>query len=182
MKLDYITRPSFYSLDQCQSIAEKLATEKEIGLNDAPAGRTIKTAQVDLVAWKNAREYLGELEDAVALVNQQMFGFEIYKMSPFECVNFNQYHDSEQGEYSWHKDSIKNELYDYKLTVIANISTEAYRGGHFELFLNEPLHIKEFDEPGCVIVIPSYTQHRVTPVTNGVRKTVSFWIRGPAFR
>jgi PKHD-type hydroxylase len=94
-------------------------------------------------------------------------------------INYNVYDSKKQGEYAWHKDVELNKIYDLKLTVLANISTEAYTGGNFELVLHEPVHIKEFDDPGAVLIFPSFLMHRVTPVETGIRESVSLWLPGP---
>jgi PKHD-type hydroxylase len=132
--------------------------------------------------WRDVRSLLGGLEDAVHHINKEYFSFNIYRMTDYDSINHNVYLDSEQGQYEWHKDFSLDRMYDLKLTVIANISTTPYEGGKFELFVNEPLHIKEMDIPGSVLIFPSFLNHRVNPVTQGTRETISFWVPGPHFK
>ena len=42
--------------------------------------------------------------------------------------------------------------------------------------------LEEMNRQGTVIVFPSDTQHRVTPVTKGVRYSLVNWFEGPAFK
>jgi PKHD-type hydroxylase len=97
-------------------------------------------------------------------------------------INYNTYHQDNNGEYGWHKDVELDKIYDIKLTVIANVSTASYTGGEFDLFMNGPVHVQQLDEPGSVLIFPSYFAHRVRPVISGTRKTISMWIKGPNFR
>ena len=74
-----------------------------------------------------------------------------------------------------------------------------YKGGDFELLtgLNEdsediandlkgdgyfkttPVNLPHFKEKGYAIFFPSYTYHRVKPVTEGTRRSLVVWFRGP---
>jgi PKHD-type hydroxylase len=55
-----------------------------------------------------------------------------------------------------------------------------FEGGNFEIGGE---HIKTPRcEEGSIIVFPSYTPHRVTPVTKGIRYSVVTWFVGPPFR
>jgi PKHD-type hydroxylase len=103
-------------------------------------------------------------------------------MTDYDSINHNVYVDSDDGQYGWHKDAALGEMYDLKLTVIANISTTPYKGGNFEIFVNSPCHIAELDTPGSALIFPSFLNHRVKPVTQGTRETLSFWIPGPNFK
>jgi len=70
---------------------------------------------------------------------------------------------------------------DFKLTAILNISEEPFKGGEFDLFVNGEMNIPSIDKPGSLLVFPTFTMHRVRPVTQGVRKTASMWLSGPKF-
>ena len=57
------------------------------------------------------------------------------------------------------------------------------RGGHGELelrFGKDPITIGK--ERGLIALFPSYTMHRVTPVTKGTRYSLVAWVSGPAFK
>ena len=71
-----------------------------------------------------------------------------------------------------------------KLSVSINLSDpNTYEGGQFEMDLGEgPFVLEEMNRQGTIIVFPSDTQHRVTPVTKGVRYSLVNWFEGPAFK
>lgn len=111
--------------------------------------------------------------------NEQNFGFDLYGI--VEDLQYTIY-DSLGDHYNWHTD-LSYGLSPYrKLTVSVQLSDPTeYEGGE--------LQIKDSDEPitlnkklGAVSMFPSYTLHRVTPITKGVRKSLVVWVTGKAFR
>ena len=40
----------------------------------------------------------------------------------------------------------------------------------------------ELRKKGSILIFPSFVEHRVTPVTKGVRKSLVGWYEGPKFR
>lgn len=67
-----------------------------------------------------------------------------------------------------------------KLTVLAFLNDD-YEGGKFWVNANgNPFYPPQ--EPGTVIVFPSYMVHGVEPVTKGVRYSVVTWMVGPYFK
>jgi len=183
MKYQY-WHASMFTVEQCKELNDNLIRDHaECELFHNPAEGATKTANVRLAHWKDAKKYLGKLEEYARLINEQYFGFDMYTMREMACVNFNQYHEENQGEYDWHYDGHINEIYDTKLTVILNTSTEPYEGGKFELFLSGgPRHIHQLDNAGTLLIFPGWIPHRVTPVTKGTRSSISIWLTGPNIR
>ena len=67
-----------------------------------------------------------------------------------------------------------------KLTVLAFLNDD-YEGGKFWVNPNgNPFYPPQ--EPGTVIVFPSYMVHGVEPVTKGIRYSVVTWMVGPYFK
>ena len=70
-----------------------------------------------------------------------------------------------------------------KLSVSVNLSSpEDYEGGNLQLRYNNQTW--EIDSPpiGSAIVFPSFIEHRITPVTKGIRKSAVMWFNGPPIR
>jgi len=177
MLLNFCTIPDYFNLAEIENLNVTLNEFKVEG-KDNPAVGVSKTCIVDTVLWRDIKETLIDLEQNLHFNNTSLFGFNILPFTNYDNVNLNTYTSDFESEYSWHNDFILSErIYDNKLTVIVNISTEAYTGGEFQLFLTDEMTIA--DKPGTVIIFPSWTQHRVKPVISGVRKSLSFWIKGP---
>ena len=96
------------------------------------------------------------------------------------------------GFYAWHVDGMgSHNCIHYvpenkslhgttrKLSMSVFLNSD-FEGGNFEIGGE---HIKTPRcEEGSIIVFPSYTPHRVTPVTKGIRYSVVTWFVGPPFR
>ena len=72
-----------------------------------------------------------------------------------------------------------------KLSLSLNLSPpEQYDGGVLEIETDdgEVLTLNNCKEQGTAIVFPSFTRHRITEVTRGIRYSVVLWALGRPFR
>jgi PKHD-type hydroxylase len=112
--------------------------------------------------------------------NRNSFGFEI--VEPVQ-IQFAEYLGTERGSFDWHQDVnwTAPTMTDRKLSFIAQLSEPSdYEGGDFEFF-GYPPPGPDFKKRGSVLMFPSFLHHRVTPVTAGVRYSLSSWVEGPKF-
>ncbi|MEN9389818.1 MAG: hypothetical protein RLY61_902 [Candidatus Parcubacteria bacterium] len=82
-----------------------------------------------------------------------------------------------EQHYTWHTDAelLLKENITRKLSVICMLSDSSeYSGGVLELDRYGEVKL----ERGDVLVFPSFLKHRVTPVTEGLRKTAVIWVTG----
>ena len=94
-----------------------------------------------------------------------------------QAPQFTQYGLNEY--YEFHEDGSKLEEDMRKLSLVISITNpNQYKGGEFE-FPTGP--VKEISKRGSVLVFPSDTTHRVTPVTYGKRFSLVNWFTGPKF-
>ena len=127
------------------------------------------------------------LEELIVQANSNFFNFNI--IGSMEYIQYTEYYDFEQGNYSWHRDGgvdePPNSAYR-KLSLTIQLSDPSeYEGGDLEISIPQPeknLILKAPKEKGKVIIFPSYMWHRVTPVTKGVRKSLVWWVGGTPFR
>ena len=86
-------------------------------------------------------------------------------------------------EYKWHLDKGPGEdRPPRKLSMVLGLlDPDEYEGGDFEIKTGVESQILPIKK-GRVIAFPSWTLHRVTPVTKGIRKTVVIWVGGPKFK
>lgn len=183
MKYDYVCRPRMFSQFQIVDIRNIINSNINYDGTDVPAEGIVKTSKVISSKYGSARNLLEPLRQFVLHINNINFGFDLFDITDDDSLIYNTYSSENKGEYSWHKDSTNNEIFDHKLTVLVNLSTEEYTGGEFQLFLNngeEPIY--EFSKPGSVLIFPSWTIHRVTPVTTGTRNTLTQFFSGPLVR
>lgn len=96
--------------------------------------------------------------------------------------------------YNWHADQmsipyqdtdplLQGKIRKISFSILLN---DNYEGGNFEFETGLPHHkdriITLTPKVGHAIVFPSFTYHRVTPVTKGVRYSLVGWICGTPFR
>jgi predicted 2-oxoglutarate/Fe(II)-dependent dioxygenase YbiX len=180
MIFQYYVFEDIYNQDELKEINNVLDNNKS-NLYDGPAPGVIKTSKVDLVLWKNCKKILNKMYQYSIRANEIAFGFSLFNYGEENAVNYNLYNEKNSGEYGWHSDMNVHLASDFKLTAILNISEEPFKGGEFDLFVNGEMNIPSIDKPGSLLVFPTFTMHRVRPVTQGVRKTASMWLSGPKF-
>jgi len=113
-----------------------------------------------------------------------------------ESVQLTRYR--KEGFYGWHRDGKSDHLSVYKqpgnkfldghvrklsMTVLLN---DDFEGGGFEFagYNKGKFKIQHptFEQPGSIIVFPSFLEHRVAPVTKGERYSLVVWFLGPPFK
>ena len=175
----YWQYPPLYTGDEIKELNKKILDHVLVDHKDEPAS-VAKTADVKVVQASLIKE-LELMRDSIIEANKFNFGYHIYpeKLN----MNYNVYSHTNKSEYDYHLDMVfENPASDIKLTAILNLSTESYTGGDFYLRSSNELKIPELDSPGGLIIFPSFLLHRVTPVTQGTRITLSAWISGPKFQ
>lgn len=176
---DFYSLPNLYTKEECREIVEICEQNRSDILKDSPApDKKAKTHVTDI-------DYFGDILKKyfkyVHEINRNFYGFELFKDPPLG-INFNVYTEKE-NEYPYHRDcNTPGSSSDSKLTAILNVSEESYKGGEFFMFFGKDKLVEEINQPGTLLVFPSFIFHKVTPVTSGSRKTISTWFQGPAFK
>ncbi len=120
-----------------------------------------------------------EMEAHAAQANDQCgWG---YDMPSREAIQFAQYDVGQH--YDWHVDyfPLAGQDTDRKVSVVCLLNDPSeFEGGEFQIRL-----YSDYTAPlkkGSIIAFPSILEHRVTPVTSGVRYSATMWFHGPRFR
>ena len=96
-----------------------------------------------------------------------------------EQFQYTVYRGEDQSFYDWHRD-IGPDYNHRKLTISILLSDPSeFEGGEFEL---ENQVITAFKKKGSAIIFPSILNHRVKPVTSGIRRALVLWITGPRLK
>ena len=178
-KFDYYYWPKVYSDNELLELHDIFKNTCDETVVDEPAENVIKTSSVTFSKWHHFKNKLDKLEQCVLFVNTEYFGYNLWPQYDNNNVFLNEYDSKRKAEYDWHIDT--DDLFDVKFTVIINASVENYKGGEFNLFLNKPTHINKLDNPGDVIVFKSNLYHKVYPVSDGKRHSISVFYKGPRF-
>lgn len=118
------------------------------------------------------------LAGAISEMNDQFFRFDLTGME--QGLQFTRY--TAPGEhYDWHVDRGFMTA-TRKLSVSVQLSDPTdYKGGDFEMLFGRKAE-KVRKERGMATFFPSYTLHRVRPITFGTRYSLVAWVSGPPFK
>jgi PKHD-type hydroxylase len=115
-------------------------------------------------------------------------GAESMQITRYKKGGFYQFHKDGRGDHLSTYDEPDNEfthgnVRKLSLTVLLN---DNYEGGEFQFAtLNSEeciIDTPEFNKTGMIIVFPSDVEHRVAPVTKGIRYSLVAWFVGPPFK
>lgn len=141
-------------------------------LSHANRNTTVRFAQHD--------HWFGNILQGFGLKANKDCGWE-YEITGHEAVQFAQYGVGQH--YGWHVDNfpLAGLPTDRKVSVVCLMTDPSeFEAGELQLRL-----YSEYTAPlvkGSVIAFPSVIEHRVTPVTAGLRTTATMWLNGPRFK
>jgi len=171
---------------ECDAIIARAATyaEQTATVGFEKTVRTDTAYRTSNIRWLDVHTEKAIVDRFMQFVhssNRTNFGVDI--VSPFD-LQFTEYHGSAHGKYDWHQDVWleSDRCYDRKLSLVIQLSDPGdYEGGAFEFFgIAAPG--ETFAPRGSLLIFPSYLQHRVTPVTKGLRRSLVSWVEGPKWR
>jgi PKHD-type hydroxylase len=177
------TSPIFTS-HQCDLI---IKMGKSLTPQNAPVGfgenkkidTKTRTSHVSFIPFNKMPEMYETLEKIIKQTNGNHFGFDGIELT--EPAQYTEY--SEGGFYDWHMDSnidFKNEPPVRKISMTCLLSDEfEFEGGGLEIY-REGNIIKP--KQGQAVFFASFIQHRVVPVTKGIRKSLVMWFGGPPLK
>jgi PKHD-type hydroxylase len=125
-----------------------------------------------------------KLVKAISEINAAHYQFDLYGIT--EDLQYTVYRADHGGHYDWHIDMIVNgTTLPRKLSVVYQFSNPGeYEGGELHINYsgdqNDPVKVPKMQN--FLVVFPSYMPHKVTPVTDGIRKTIVIWINGSKFK
>jgi len=121
-----------------------------------------------------------KLSFVISSLNASIFNYDLTGFGePLQLTN---YESSNKGTYDWHVDSGAGLNINRKLSLSLQLSDpDSYEGGILEV-LDGDNAIQIPKKRGYISVFPSFSRHRVTPVTKGSRQSLVVWVSGPPFR
>ncbi len=151
----------------------------------SPNGGTQDTkTRVSHISWipfkhPNSIPMYEKLEDVMHKTNRNHFGFQ--NMAINEQAQYTEY--PEGGFYDWHMDcdlTMEKEPPVRKISMTLVLSHESeFEGGGLELWKSGNI---VRPQQGHAVFFASFINHRVVPVTKGLRKSLVMWFGGEPFR
>lgn len=186
-KYDYLYYKNFFSLNEIKDINDFIENnyleieKKESGAMD-PNNKFVKNTKTLLINYGNIKNKLKNIEDILHNLNEKNFSFLINPLRNNSTILLNIYDHKNKGEYGWHTDGSKSDIFDCKLTAIVNMSYKKYLGGKFYIFQGKEYEVPELNEPGTIVIFKSYLNHKVSKVLSGERRTMTIFLNGPKLK
>jgi len=179
------TTTPIFTPDQCRQIIEcghrQPPQTAQVGMNK-PGGGTDTNKRVTTISWIPFQEMghmYRDLDKFIQTANENHFGFGDVRVT--ENAQFTEYPVG--GFYDWHMDCDTNMAHEppvrkISMTLLLNHESE-FEGGHLEI--GGPNQYAELKQ-GNALCFASFINHRVQPVTKGVRQSLVVWFGGRPFK
>ena len=179
------TTTPLFTPEQCQQIIEcgrrQTPQQAQVGTGK-PGGGTDTKKRITTISWipfSEMKPMYDQVNSFIKKTNLNHFGFEDIGVT--EQAQFTEY--PEGGFYDWHMDCDINMQHEHpvrKISMTVLLSPEnQFEGGHLELMApGKYAKLKQ----GHAICFASFLNHRVQPVTKGVRQSLVMWFGGHPFR
>jgi len=166
----------------CKEIIDLSSTlKKEQGKIVHKEVRDSKKVRQSTISWidfNKMQPMYDDLSYLIQKINRNHFGF-----SNIQITERAQIAEYSKGQfYHWHTDSsidmnTEPPVRKLSMTLLLNDPSE-FEGGNLEIAEKKMSHMKQ----GHAAIFASFLQHRVTPITKGVRKSLVVWFSGEPFK
>ena len=171
---------------QCQMIIEagRAQPRQNASVGQANKGGGVidtktRTSHISWIPFSKMPEMYKDIEKTMKKTNSNHFGFDGMQIT--EMAQYTEYPSG--GFYDWHMDSDVNFAHEppvRKISMTCLLSHESeFEGGHLEIMA--PGKFAELKQ-GHAICFASFLNHRVQPVTKGIRQSLVVWFGGKPFR
>jgi PKHD-type hydroxylase len=173
---------------------KKDTTDEERISGEKPIPGIDKNTRISDVVWRSDQWIYDTIWPYMKEANERA-GWK-YDIRSAENMQITRY--KKGGFYNFHKDGRSDHLSAYdmpdneflhghvrklSMTVLLN---ENYEGGEFQFATYDKeecvIHTPEFNKIGSIVVFASDVEHRVAPVTTGIRYSLVTWFLGPPFK
>jgi PKHD-type hydroxylase len=155
--------------------------EATVGMNNNGVVNTeVRNSDIAWMPIDGNTEWLWwKIGDLCGQANYDLFMYDVNAVQSLQYTIYNSNHQ----HYNWHIDCGES---NYSLIrrfsgILMLSNPDEYEGGDLEIIRGGNIHDIQSHRPkkGDVVFFDANMPHRVTPVTEGVRRTLVFWILGP---
>ncbi len=179
------TTTPLFTPEQCQMVIDAGRRQRpqkaQVGMGKPGGGVDTKkrTTTISWIPFKEMQPMYDQINEFIQKANRNHFGFGDIQIT--EQAQFTEY--PEGGFYDWHMDTdvtMKHEPPVRKISMTLLLSPEnQFEGGDLELMApGKRVKLKQ----GHAIIFASFLNHRVAPVTRGVRQSLVMWFGGEPFK
>ena len=179
------TTTPLFTPEQCQKIIDcgrrQPPQTAAVGMGKPGGGvdTNKRTTTISWIPFKEMSEMYQDLNRFIQRANLNHFGFDNIQVT--EQAQFTEY--PEGGFYDWHMDCDVNMVHEppvrkISMTILLNHESQ-FEGGDLEIMApGSKVKLTQ----GNAITFASFLNHRVAPVTRGVRQSLVVWFGGTPFR
>ena len=179
------TTTPLFTPEQCQMVIDAGRRQRpqkaQVGMGKPGGGVDTKkrTTTISWIPFKEMQPMYNQINEFIQKANRNHFGFGDIQIT--EQAQFTEY--PEGGFYDWHMDTdvtMQHEPPVRKISMTLLLSPEnQFEGGDLELMApGKRVKLKQ----GHAIIFASFLNHRVAPVTRGVRQSLVMWFGGEPFK
>ena len=179
------TKNPLFTPEQCQMAIDAGRRQRpqkaQVGMGKPGGGVDTKkrTTTISWIPFKEMQPMYDQINEFIQKANRNHFGFGDIQIT--EQAQFTEY--PEGGFYDWHMDTDVNMQHEppvRKISMTLLLSPEnQFEGGDLELMApGKRVKLKQ----GHAIIFASFLNHRVAPVTRGVRQSLVMWFGGEPFK
>ena len=179
------TTTPIFTPEQCRMIINagrrQPPQKAQVGMGKPGGGLDTnkRTTTISWLPFDEMKEMYNDINNFIQKANLNHFGFGDVQIT--EQAQFTEY--PEGGFYDWHMDcdvAMAHEPPVRKISMTLLLSPEnQFEGGDLELMApGKRAKLKQ----GHAVIFASFINHRVAPVTRGVRQSLVMWFGGTPFR
>jgi len=175
--------PAAFTQDETRRIVLAASAADSADARLVRGDRAHNLRRADLVWTDDIPELAWVMDRLIDVVREANRRFDFALDAMAESPQVARYGAERAGHFDWHADIGDGPVAARrKLTVVVQLSApEDYEGGALEI--QPSAHVVSADRAqGAAVAFPSFLLHRVTPVTQGERHSLTIWAHGPAFR
>ena len=104
-----------------------------------------------------------------------------YRLAGIQDIQYLEYHAEDNAKYDWHIDA-SDGLSSMRKISISWVLNKGFVGGDLQFFSDGGKIITYNSIPTKLVSFTSFLNHRISPVTAGIRKVMVCWIYGEQWR
>lgn len=166
-------------LEEIEKLATKYPYTDATIIGNESINESIRKSKIKWVYPDDNSQWLYDKFAGMVIEANKTWKFNLYSI--IDSIQYTEYLAG-GGHYDWHVDIGPKNISHRKVSIVVQLSDPSeYDGGDLELWNGGAIK-SVFRGRGTTVLFPSFTMHRVTPVTRGLRKSLVLWVGGEHYK